>query len=390
MLTKTVLVVKIVTLIVLLNGKETIGQTDTDVTTCLTPPGGRAEVIIYGEQGPQGPQGEGGMRGEKGSLGPQGIRGEKGEQGTRGPPGPVRLASDQIPLLASHMIEQLYNKGQLLCRNTDLGITQAAKSCSDIISADSTCKSGYYVIADKVKQPAVMTFCDMKEVCGGSSWRPVVKLDMRDNTTNCPSPLKIITNNDPPRRVCARTASRGCSRVTFTTHNGQYTEVCGRVRGYQHRTTDGFAVPAWYADGVAITHGTPRKHIWSYVAGVVESGASPQLPLLCPCYSDDTSGQPIKPLIASNFYCESGASTSSAGRVALSSDDPVRQTTFWNDPVWDGEGCPTGNRCCDPGNYGWFHRGITETSDDIDVHWCGDEDNNNEDVYTDIVEIYVR
>ena len=38
--------VKIIALIVLLNGKESIGQTDTDVTTCLTPPGGRAEVII--------------------------------------------------------------------------------------------------------------------------------------------------------------------------------------------------------------------------------------------------------------------------------------------------------------------------------------------------------
>ena len=86
------------------------------------------------------------MKGEKGSLGPQGIRGEKGGQGTRGhtgasgppglpgpigrqgppgqegphgpsgppglpgavgptgPPGPVRLANDQIPLLASHIM----------------------------------------------------------------------------------------------------------------------------------------------------------------------------------------------------------------------------------------------------------------------------------------------
>ena len=49
-----------------------------------------------------------------------------------------------------------------------------------------------------------------------------------------------------------------------------YQRVCGRARGYQKGTPDGFrsgSVNDIYVDGLSITHGSPRQHIWTYVAG---------------------------------------------------------------------------------------------------------------------------
>ena len=48
----------------------------------------------------------------------------------------------------------------------------------------------------------------------------------------------------------------------------------GKVIGYQYHTTDGAA--AWqtskeinlpYIDGISLTHGSPKKHIWSFLSG---------------------------------------------------------------------------------------------------------------------------
>jgi hypothetical protein len=85
--------------------------------------------------------------------------------------------------------------------------------------------------------------------------------------------------------------------------------------------------------------------------------------------------------IGTNYYCESGLYKTPS--VNWYTSDP-----FWNDPLWDGAGCPSGNNCCQ--HDGWFHRDITNTTDNIDVHLCLDEEPANEDVYIDIVEIYVR
>jgi len=51
--------------------------------------------------------------------------------------------------------------------------------------------------------------------------------------------------------------------------------VCGRARGYQKGVTLGFysyniagqtTIDGFYADGLFLTHGNPRQHIWTYVA----------------------------------------------------------------------------------------------------------------------------
>ena len=55
-----------------------------------------------------------------------------------------------------------------------------------------------------------------------------------------------------------------------------YTQVCGYVRGYQHRSTDAFGdfgSVNTIADGVSITAGA--THVWTYAAGFQEAKRDP-------------------------------------------------------------------------------------------------------------------
>ena len=79
-------------------------------------------------------------------------------------------------------------------------------------------------------------------------------------------------------RACGRPVSQNgsCSPSTFYLTTQQYSRVCGRAIGYQVGNPDGFShlftthvinINEVYMDGINITHGEPRQHIWSYVAG---------------------------------------------------------------------------------------------------------------------------
>ena len=60
----------------------------------------------------------------------------------------------------------------------------------------------------------------------------------------------------------------------------------------------------------------------------------------------------------------------------------------WEDPLWDGAGCVTpGNTCCQ--RHGWFHKQVNLTSDSIEVRWCADSERSDEDIFTELVEIWV-
>ena len=172
----------------------------------------------------------------------------------------------------------------------------------------------------------------------------------------------------------------GCSSLNYTSE-GSYTHVCGHARGYQFGSTDGFqrhgggtTINDTYVDGLSITTGSPRKHIWSYVAGHHETDDIQ--PSQCPCAGSENASKHKPHFVGDDYYCESGFINNPPSEIA------------WEDPLWDGEGCTQpNNTCCQ--RSGWFHKEVNLTSDDIEVRWCGDESKTTEDVYTDIVEIWV-
>ena len=134
--------------------------------------------------------------------------------------------------------------------------------------------------------------------CGGSfGWRRVAYLDMSDPSQSCPYVWKEITT---PHRVCGRrsTSSSGsCEEIIYTTGSAQYNQVCGRITGYQLGNTDTFlgsrlSIDTNYVDGVSVTHGTPRQHVWTFSNGLDELSTSNPY-ATCPCVTGSTNGPRI-------------------------------------------------------------------------------------------------
>ena len=212
------------------------------------------------------------------------------------------------------------------------------------------------------------------------NWRCVTYIDTTQGTT-CPDGLLDVTNSTLSKRACGRTVNKGCSNLTFSS-KGSYTHVCGRARGYQNGSTDAFlayygnTINDTYVDGLSITRGSPRKHIWSYAAGHQEKISGGIRRGQCPCAGPGYNNTNIAPFVGDDYYCESGFVDVFQNRIA------------WEDPLWDGEGCTQpNNTCCQ--RSGWFHKEVPPNTDYIEVRWCGDESRGNEDFYTDIVEIWV-
>ena len=96
----------------------------------------------------------------------------------------------------------------------------------------------------------------------------------------------------------------------------------------------------------------------------------------CPCAGNNGSQPPS--FVQDHYYCESG------------NIDDREDQWYDKDTLWDGEGCPTNNTCCDPPNLPWFHRIVNPPSiADIELRLCQDESTSNEDVSVEVFELYV-
>ena len=123
-----------------------------------------------------------------------------------------------------------------------------------------------------------------------------------------------------------------------------------------------------YVDGLSITYDSPRRHLWTYAAGHTRSHT-----LHCLCQPNNHASQPPS-FVGQHFYCD--------GR-----DNADRWYT--DDPLWDRNGCPAGNTCCDPPNLPWFHRTLnTSSTANIEVRWCQDE--GGENVGVELLELYIN
>ena len=203
----------------------------------------------------------------------------------------------------------------------------------------------------------------------------------------CPENLTLSYKN--PIRLCERSTDDSCDSVTFTTYGIQYRQVCGRVRGYQFGSPDALSahlchfcnnIDSPYVDGVSITHGaSPRKHIWTYAAGLLKDSASDGLSLSCPC-----TGHGLSPpnFVGSDYYCESG----------LDRLPWYPSMLHTNDTLWDGQDCGgLEGTCCDPPNLPWFCKELPQsTTDYLEFRICGDQYIADEDTPVDLVQLYIQ
>ena len=212
--------------------------------------------------------------------------------------------------------------------------------------------------------------------CGPGEWRRVAYLNMSDPTQQCPSAWREY--NTGGVRACGRSGTSGgsCAAITYLI-DFQYRRVCGRVVGYQYISTDGFHsgnINQRYVDGVSITRGLPRQHVWTYAAGVTESSTH-QGDNNCPCST--IPGREPPSFVGNDFYCESG-----------NPNDHHQAHLLTNDKLWDGLQCE-GSCCTGTDTPLWFKVQLsTTTSDDIEIRICGNERTSNEDTPVELIEIY--
>ena len=140
--------------------------------------------------------------------------------------------------------------------------------------------------------------------CGPGNWTRVAYVNMTDPSQQCPEPW-VEVNLTGAGRTCSRPVIGvgNCLSVNYPTNGVDYDNVCGRSIGYQQGSPDALSqrpLDGFYVDGLSITHGIPRQHIWSFAAGLTEER----------CFCGDPSlslGSPPPSFVENNYFCESGS-----------------------------------------------------------------------------------
>ena len=305
----------------------------------------------------------------------------------------------RVPIIVSEIINEASTKLQTLIADSleSLLITRIlgqvssypATSCKQIANSRATdnLESGYYWVKSG-NGTSIRVYCDLKNgfTTSDLGWMRAGLLNMTDSGSECPASLYAMTT---PKRACGRgTTFPGCTSVFYPAHGISYKQVCGRVTAYQIGTTNAFfaygydstvTLDSYYVDGVSITHGSPRQHIWTFVAARDEISSDSHV---CPCTNSKgtQSTSPVPPYVGDNYFCETGTATSAGNGVFYSGD-----------PLWDGFGCGSGSSCCSETNPPYFCVDLgAEVSNDIELRICGNENRSSEDTPIEFVELYVR
>ena len=178
-------------------------------------------------------------------------------------------------------------------------------------------------------------------------------------------------------RLCQKTSGDSCASVTISVGGQSYTQVRGKVAAYAYNTPDAFrrlggagsGINDPYVDGISITYGSPRNHVWTYAAaGGSLSGYT------CPEIGDPITKQPA--FVGQNFICVVAPTLVAIGPDKLF-DVPLF-TTLGN-CVGD---CPDDLAFC-----------VTldePTSDDLELRICTDQSKTDEDIFLKSYDFYIQ
>ena len=257
-------------------------------------------------------------------------------------------------------------------RLDQIGQSQAipAPSCASLIALTPSSPSDYYWVRAS-NGSAVRVYCDMTRSCGGvtGGWMRVAELNMTNSCHQCPGELMQQTTTS--RRTCRMTSdAAGCSPdITYSTIS-EYSKVCGKIRGFQTGTPDSFdnsnvGLERNYVDGVSLTHGQPRQHIWTFAA------YSRNRRCFCNRSTINIRSPPL--FVSTDYFCDTGT-RGSLNNIAL----------------WEKARCYT-YTCCPFNNPPWFYRELPRPStDNIDMRVCRDQERGDEDIQIQVIQIYVQ
>ena len=214
-------------------------------------------------------------------------------------------------------------------------------------------------------------------------------MNLQTIPSTCPTGLTFF----PEINACARPSDTpGCVSAMFLVNGMEYTQVSGRVRGYQFGIAVGFSrynmssseygIDGAYVDGISITHGqSPRQHIWTFAAAQSLNGS---FETTCPCIrpGEEFPDGIIPDFVAQDYFCDTG--------VPLGSS-PAFNVYYGDNPLWDGEGCEGGSQCCEFNCPPWFNKVLPQsTTDDIEVRICTEDPNLIVGFPFDLLEIFIQ
>ena len=220
----------------------------------------------------------------------------------------------------------------------------------------------------------ILADMDRKQVpaCGEGKWHLVAHVNMSDPMQQCPTTWREYS---APARACGRPeGGRGCASHTFSVDGIEYSKVCGRIIAYQYANPDAFhsrSIDDFYIDGISMTHGMPRNHIWSFASSLYRRSSG------CPCSSSSAF---LPAFVGDHYFCESGNTR----------DQDLNDYIFTEDLLWDGEECINQESCC-MSSIPWFSIDLpSSTANDIEVRICADEGTSNEDTPIKLLDIYIQ
>ena len=298
--------------------------------------------------------------------------------------------------LPSDVLDILREKVVPAMRCPELGFCDAnpAESCQQIAQSKPDAPSGDYWVR-AYGSSVIRVYCDMNDTRFNSTafiptktgWMRVANLDMTDIAQQCPAGLYLRSNLT---RLCRKKTGAGCASIFFPTYALPFSRVCGKAIGFQYATTDAFwqyyndrsrTVDDNYIDGLSVTVGYPRTHVWSFAAAQAEGGNGADSVYSCPCARTDVNASSvIPPFVENSYFCESGNDQWSSFGVL-----------YEDDPLWDGQGCPENSSCCQLNSPPWFCKELgREFRSDIEVRLCVDQHIGDEEVLVQKIELYVQ
>ena len=253
------------------------------------------------------------------------------------------------------------------------------QSCNDL---PPNSPNGFYTVIPPTSQSPVTVYCstDIKCDCAGGkgAWRRVAYLDMTDPTQQCPNSWHMQTSPSGIR-TCSKgsVSTNNCVSAYFQTDGIPYSRVCGRVVAYQYGAVDAFdlgnnpSIEVSYLDGLSLTYGPAgsRKHVWSFVISAGEGvGGNHRPKWMCKC---STPNWPFSTpsFVGENYFCDTGCHEGSW----------VNDVAYYDDPLWDGQGCQRGSTCCSFNNPPQFCTTLPQpTTQDLELRNCdfGTQDDN--------------
>ena len=224
--------------------------------------------------------------------------------------------------------------------------------------------------------------------CPGVGWVKVVDFNLETNSEKpCPGAWeKNIDEGVPHCRIPNTQSNEICASANFSTNSLSYSQVCGRLKGYQIGQPSAFLpssenpfIDDPYLDGAFIARGSPRQHVWSFGAGFSSTQGFGTHRCFCSVHSGPFINKRFpREFVGNNSFCESGTD-----------GEPDIGSFYSLNPLWDAEGCPDGSQCCSRGGPYFSTTLPGATCDPLEVRMCV-YDTNLVNIGLSVIELYVK